>query len=278
MSKHTYLILILLPVAACAVGFTAQAVTPADSVQSSGSVRADMDPYTVDRLNNVLNQVSKHRGLSAGHLIDVISAEFLDTPYRSNMLQGSATTPEKLIIDFTGLDCFTYLDYVEAARRAYSQQDFVSRLILTRYVDGIVGFTYRKHFFSDWANRPYELANDMTATISPDAVSVVKTLNLKADGGNYLPGLPVVQRTITYIPTEHIDRNLVRQLRTGDYIGIYTHEAGLDVTHVGFFIRTNRGPMLRNASSRAENQKVVDSPFMEYIARTPGIIIYRAKQ
>ncbi|MEA5187386.1 DUF1460 domain-containing protein [Xanthomonas fragariae] len=247
-------------------------------MQPSGPVRADMDPYTVNRLNNVLNQVSKHRGLSAGHLIDVISAEFLDTPYRSHMLQGSATTPEKLIIDFTGLDCFTYLDYVEAARSAYSQQDFISRLILTRYVNSIVGFTYRKHLFSDWVNRPYELANDITATISPDAVSVVKMLNLKADGGNYLPGLPVVQRTITYIPTEHIGRNVVRQLRTGDYIGIYTHETGLDVTHVGFFVRTNRGPMLRNASSQAENQKVVDSPLMEYLARAPGIIIYRAKQ
>ncbi|MCW2002873.1 hypothetical protein FHY30_001628 [Xanthomonas arboricola] len=236
-----------------------------------------MDPYTAGKLIAVLDQVARHRHLSTGHMIDVVSAQFLATPYRDHVLQGSASTPEKLIIDFTGLDCFTYLDYVEAARRSYSQQDFVNQLVLTRYVDGIVSFTHRKHFFSDWANRTYELATDITAAVSPDSVTVVKQLNLKADGSNYLPGLPVVQRAITYIPTAHIDAALIRKLRTGDFIGIYTPLAGLDVTHVGFFIMTDRGPMLRNASSRAENQKVVDSPFLDYVARTPGIIVYRAK-
>ncbi|WP_228436952.1 DUF1460 domain-containing protein [Xanthomonas campestris] len=237
-----------------------------------------MDPYTAGKLITVLDQVARHRHLSTGHMIDVVSAQFRATPYRDHVLQGSASTPEKLIIDFTGLDCFTYLDYVEAARRSYSQQDFVNQLVLTRYVDGIVSFTHRKHFFSDWANRTYELATDITAAVSPDSVTVVKQLNLKADGSNYLPGLQVVERAITYIPTAHIDAALIRQLRTGDFIGIYTPLAGLDVTHVGFFIMTDRGPMLRNASSRAENQKVVDSPFLDYVARRPGIIVYRAKQ
>ncbi|MCL1582136.1 DUF1460 domain-containing protein [Xanthomonas nasturtii] len=236
-----------------------------------------MNPYTVQRLDTVLGQVSRHRGLSPGHLIKRISALFLDTPYQANMLQGSATTPEKLIIDFTGLDCFTYLGYVEAARRASSQQDFVDRLVLTRYVDGIVGFPYRKHFFSDWVARPYELADDITASISPNAVSVDKALNLKADGSNYLPGLPVVQRTITYIPVAAVDSNVVGQLRTGDYVGRYSPADGLDVSHVGIFSMTDAGPVLRNASSRPENNKVVDSPFMEYVARTAGIVVYRPK-
>jgi hypothetical protein len=277
MLKNTCLLSTALFLAGCAAGVPAKAATPPAARQTSGPVRADMNPYTVEKLNTVLHRVSAHRGLSAGHLIDVISAEFLGTPYQANMLQGSATAPEKLIIDFTGLDCFTYLDYVDAARRAHSQQDFVDRLVLTRYVDGIVGFAYRKHFFSDWVTRPYQLADDITAAISANAVHVDKALNLKADGSNYLPGLPVVQRTITYIPTEYVDSNVVRQLRTGDYIGRYAPAAGLDVTHVGIFIMTDKGPVLRNASSRPENQKVVDSPFMEYVARTSGIIVYRPK-
>ncbi|OAX89180.1 hypothetical protein A7D16_07905 [Xanthomonas nasturtii] len=262
--------------AGCAASLPAQATTPAAGVQPSGPIRADMNPYTVQRLDTVLGQVSRHRGLSPGHLIKRISALFLDTPYQANMLQGSATTPEKLIIDFTGLDCFTYLGYVEAARRASSQQDFVDRLVLTRYVDGIVGFPYRKHFFSDWVARPYELADDITASISPNAVSVDKALNLKADGSN-LPGLPVVQRTITYIPVAAVDSNVVGQLRTGDYVGRYSPADGLDVSHVGIFSMTDAGPVLRNASSRPENNKVVDSPFMEYVARTAGIVVYRPK-
>ncbi len=39
---------------------------------------------------------------------------------------------------------------------------------------------------------------------------------------------------------------------------------------------TDKGPMLRNASSRKANEKVVDSPFMDYVAKTPGIIVLRA--
>lgn len=277
MMKTTLLLLTSLLIVSCAGGFTAHAQDAPAAAQPGSSARVQMDPYTAGKLIAVLDQVARHRHLSTGHMIDVVSAQFLATPYRDHVLQGSASTPEKLIIDFTGLDCFTYLDYVEAARRSYSQQDFVNQLVLTRYVDGIVSFTHRKHFFSEWANRTYELATDITAAVSPDSVTVVKQLNLKADGSNYLPGLPVVQRAITYIPTAHIDAALIRQLRTGDFIGIYTPLAGLDVTHVGFFIMTDRGPMLRNASSRAENQKVVDSPFLDYVARTPGIIVYRAK-
>lgn len=278
MMKTTLLLLTSLLIVSCAGGFTAQAQDAPATAQPGSSARVQMDPYTAGKLITVLDQVARHRHLSTGRMIDVVSAQFLATPYRDHVLQGSASTPEKLIIDFTGLDCFTYLDYVEAARRSYSQQDFVNQLVLTRYVDGIVSFTHRKHFFSDWANRTYELATDITAAVSPDSVTVVKQLNLKADGSNYLPGLPVVERAITYIPTAHIDAALIRKLRTGDFIGIYTPLAGLDVTHVGLFIMTDRGPMLRNASSRAENQKVVDSPFLDYVARRPGIIVYRAKQ
>ncbi|MEG8064070.1 DUF1460 domain-containing protein [Xanthomonas hortorum pv. gardneri] len=263
--------------AGCAADLPAHESTPSMTVQPSGPVHAEMDPSTLQTLNRVLHQASTHRGLSPGHLIKLLSAEFLGTPYQANMLQGSATTPEQLIIDFRGLDCFTYLDYVEAARHAHSQQDFVDRVILTRYVDGIIGFTSRKHFFSDWVARPYQLADDITATLSPRAVSVDKALNLKADGSNYLPGLPVVQRSITYIPAADVDSTVVRRLRTGDYVGRYSPAPGLDVSHVGIFVMTDQGPVLRNASSRPENEKVVDSPFMEYVARTQGIVVYRPR-
>ncbi|WP_406848407.1 DUF1460 domain-containing protein [Xanthomonas citri] len=277
MSRPACLMFASLLVAGCAVDLPEQAATPPSAVQPAGLERTEIDPSTLQTLHRVLQQASRHRGLSVGHLIKVISAEFLDTPYQANMLQGSATTPEKLIIDFRGLDCFTYLDYVEAARHAYSQQDFVDRLILTRYVHGVVGFTSRKHFFSDWVARPYQLADDITATLSPRAVSVEKDLNLKADGSLYLPGLPVVQRTIAYIPAADVDRTVIQKLRSGDYVGRYSPSAGLDVSHVGIFLQTDHGQVLRNASSRLKNEKVVDSPFMDYVAHTVGIVVYRPK-
>ncbi|AGF76094.1 DUF1460 domain-containing protein [Bartonella vinsonii] len=238
--------------------------------------QVNLDPYTLKKLNVLLKKRSKITDHKTGKIIDFLSSAFLGTPYQANMLQGSEKVPEELIIDFRGLDWSTYLDYVEALRKSTSQTEFINNVIRTRYVDGNINFLNRKHFFTDWAYKEYKLADDITAQISPNAISTEKYLNKKADGGNYLPGLPIVKRNITYIPSNFINEDVISQLQSGDFIGIYTKLDGLDVTHVGFFIKTDNGPMLRNASSRKENEKVVDSPFMDYVAKTPGIIVLRA--
>ncbi|WP_019218920.1 DUF1460 domain-containing protein [Bartonella florencae] len=237
--------------------------------------KVNVDPYTLHKLNDLLKKRSKANHYDRGEMIGLLSEAFLETPYQANMLHGSENKPEKLIIDFRGLDCFTYLDYVEALSKSTSQTEFINNVIRTRYVGGNISFLNRKHFFTDWAYRKYKLATDITAQISPNAVNIEKYLNKKANGENYLPGLPVVKRHITYIPSEFINEKVISHLKTGDLIGIYTKLAGLDVTHVGFFIMTNHGPMLRNASSRKENKKVIDSSFMDYVAKTPGIIVLR---
>nr|WP_122392907.1 DUF1460 domain-containing protein [Pseudomonas syringae group genomosp. 7] len=247
-------------------------------IETEEPISINLDAYTSEKLNSILEAKAKSLFFDKGQMIDLISAKFLGTPYRANMLQGSENITEQLVIDFRGLDCFTYLDYVEALRKSTSQQAFVRNLIQTRYHDGDVDFLKRKHFFTDWAHsKTHALADDITARISSNTVSVEKRLNEKSDGQTYLPGLPVVERSITYIPSDLVDDKVVSHLRTGDYIGVYTKLPGLDVTHVGIFIMTDKGPVLRNASSRKENEKVVDSPFFEYVARTPGIVVFRAK-
>ncbi|MCZ3003890.1 DUF1460 domain-containing protein, partial [Acinetobacter baumannii] len=88
-------------------------------------------------------------------------------PYAANKLQGSLSTPEQLVVDFRGLDCFTYLDYVEALRQSAAQPDFMKNLLRTRYVDGDLDFLSRKHFYTDWAySGTYKPAQDITAQIS----------------------------------------------------------------------------------------------------------------
>ncbi len=277
MRKISLLVLILILV----TGYDVQDSDSQESIlgnkiktQQTNNIK--LDPYTLNKLNALLKKRSETNYQEKGTLIDFLSEAFLGTPYQANMLHGSEKTPEKLIIDFRGLDCFTYLDYVEALRKSTSQTEFINNVIKTRYINGNIHFLNRKHFFTDWAYREYKLATDITAEISPHAVKIEKYLNKKADGENYLPGLPVVKRTITYIPSNFINEEVVGRLQSGDFIGIYTKLAGLDVTHVGFFIMTDKGPMLRNASSRKENEKVVDSPFMDYVAKTPGIIVLRA--
>ncbi|WP_273759327.1 DUF1460 domain-containing protein [Bartonella sp. ML70XJBT.G] len=249
-----------------------------NNMETQQTTRVKLDSYTLKKLNDLLKKRSQANHHKTGEMIGLLSEAFLGTPYQANMLHGSKNTQEKLIIDFRGLDCFTYLDYVEALQKSTSQTEFIKNVIRTRYVNGNVSFLNRKHFFTDWAYREYKLATDITTQISPHAVNTEKYLNKKADGGNYLLGLPVVKRNITYIPSNFIDEEMISRLQTGDFIGIYTKLAGLDVTHVGFFIMTKHGPVFRNASSRKENKKVVDSPFMDYVTKTPGIIVLRALQ
>lgn len=207
-----------------------------------------------------------------------LSRQFLGTPYGANTLVGSAQLPERLVADLEKVDCFTYADYVEALKRAHDRDSFVTGLIAVRYKDGVVGFGQRRHFFTDWAAARPAVATDVTTTLGATAVAVAKHLNAKDGGGVYLPGLPVVDRTVSYLPSAAVDRGVVDHLRTGDYLGAYADDGGLDVTHVGIFVATPAGPMLRNASSRRADNKVVDTPLFDYLRTVPGIVVLRPVQ
>ena len=211
-------------------------------------------------------------------LVKKLSSSFLNTPYVAHQLIGDLHHKEILVADLQSLDCFTFIDYVEALKRAKNVSDFYNQLINIRYKNGQVSFFYRKHFFTDWANGSKLIADDITKNLSPKHVTVVKYLNMKNNNELYLPGIKVVKRKISYLPSDVVDEKVINQLKTGDYIGAYTKINGLDVSHVGIFINTPEGPVFRNASSRKENMKVVDTPFADYLKRVPGIVILRSTQ
>lgn len=237
----------------------------------------NMDSVTSSTLDELLAvRRAAPANMSKGELINLLSARFLGTPYGANMLVGSADRAEELVVDLRRVDCFTFLDYVEALTRSTTRAEFLTNLTETRYTGGTVDFRQRKHFFTDWANTPRTAATDITATLTPAAITVPKNLNTKSDGSPYLPGLPAVDRNITYIPSAAVTDAVIGQLHTGDYIAAYADLPGLDVTHVGIFISTPNGPIFRNATSLAAYQ-VVDTPLSEYIASTPGLVVLRPR-
>lgn len=237
----------------------------------------NIDGYTLYKINTILQELANRPTLSHSERIVFISEKFLGTPYQGHRLHGSEEIPEKLVVDFRGLDCFTYLDYVAALYASHSQDEFFRNIVKTRYVDSEIRFDKRKHFFTDWANSRSKTAEDITARLSPHAITQPKLLNKKSHDQQYIKGIPVVERPITYIPRSAINRQLVNTLSPGDLIGIYTQLGGLDVTHVGFFIMTSQGPVFRHASSNKEAQSVVDSPFISYLSKYPGIVVLRMK-
>lgn len=235
-----------------------------------------IDPASQRKVDEILSSHILPNGqIPIGNKIDIVSARLSGTPYAANTLIGSINTPEKLVVNINGVDCYTFIDYVNALSHASSKSDFFTQLKKTRYVNSDVDFLYRRHFFTDWAARYPANAKDVTPEISANYKKVTKYLNQKEDGSHYINGLDVRKRDINYIPGIAINQDVISQLKTGDYIGIYTNLAGLDVTHVGIFIMTDTGPVFRNASSLKINNKVVDSPFIEYMKGKPGIIVLR---
>ncbi|WP_221740608.1 N-acetylmuramoyl-L-alanine amidase-like domain-containing protein [Vibrio pectenicida] len=225
-----------------------------------------------EHLENIINSNVN----SDSKKIEQLSSVFVDVPYVANQLIGDHQTKEQLVIKFGELDCFTYLDYVEALRKSDHLEEFKYHLIQTRYIEGKIHFLNRRHFFSDWVNEETYNATDVTTELSNLSISVVKKLNQKTSGGVYLVGLPIKERTISYIPSDNVDETVLQNMQNGDYVGAYTDIAGLDVTHTGIFIQTDNGPVYRNASSKRANNRVVDTPFLDYIKTIPGIVVYRA--
>jgi len=155
---------------------------------------------------------------SPGERIDFISEKFLGTPYAGSTLTGSIDTPEVFTIDLEGMDCFTFIDYVEAMSLSDSFPEFKDSLRKIRYSGGVVAFTKRNHFFSDWPINNSQYIKDVTSEVGgKNTVAVSKKLNLKSDGTYYLPGIPVKERTIYYIPSASLSPSVLDKLMTGDY-------------------------------------------------------------
>ena len=212
-----------------------------------------------------------------GAKIEFLSEKFLGTPYAENTLGGSAGIREVLTVNLSGLDCFTYIDYVESLRRSGGFAEFLKNLVEVRYKDAAVRWERRKHFFSDWASGERQNVRDATGEIGGNlAVTEKKKLNRKADGSLWLSGIDVVEREISYIPSEHLGPKILDAVRSGDYLGIYSDSDGLDVSHTGIAVRKNGRVHLRHASSK--HRRVLDEDLAVYMKKRPGLVVYRSNR
>lgn len=230
--------------------------------------------WTEEELDALLRASS---GISdAGGRIVFLSDHFLGTAYREATLEEGSGTREELIINLEEMDCFTFIDYIEAMRLSSSFREFVQKLERVRYRAGAVSYDTRNHFFTDWREYNAEHIADHTSVIGELRTTAIhKRLNEKEDGSLLLPGIPARDRIVSFIPSELVDKEVIAALRTGDYLGIYSGTPGLDVSHVGIFIREGNRIYLRHASSAQGVRKVVDQEFRKYLRGKPGIVILR---
>ena len=236
----------------------------------------ELGKFGEDRLDRIIRKGSEIMDIA--NRIDFLSTQFLDTDYAESTLVGDKDTPEVFVINLRGVDCLTFVEYIEAMRLSDSFPAFESNLRKVRYRYGTVEFANRNHFFTDWIEHNDEFVDDVTEKIGgQNAVKVKKTLNEKEDGSFFLAGIQPVPREIICIPSDSIDDSVLSNLRTGDYAGIYSPFKGLDVSHTGIIIKRENSLYLRHASYQREYQKVVDQDFKDYMTGKPGMIILRPK-
>ncbi len=230
-----------------------------------------------ERLDLMLHESNKIN--YAGLRIDFLSRHFLGTPYQESTLIGGVHTPEVFVINLEGVDCFTFLDYIESMRFSSSFHEFKDNLQKVRYRAGEISFENRNHFFTDWREFNSNRIDDITEQIGGKKVMrIMKLLNVREDGTSFLSGIQNRERLISYIPANAIDNALISELKTGDYIGIYSEKQGLDVSHVGIAVKMENKTYLRHASSLKEQRKVLDQDFKDYITEKSGIIVFRSRK
>jgi hypothetical protein len=237
----------------------------------------NLGTWSRDALDRILLDASLIQ--DPGLRVEYIAQQFLGVPYKESSLIGDAHTEEELVIDLAGVDCFTFIDYIEAMRVSDSFEAFPERLTRVRYRSDQISFTTRNHFFSDWSAYNTDFIEEVTEYIGKQhAGSVRKMLNDKEDGTCWIPGTPLIERNILYIPGSDIDDSIMNRLKTGDYIGVYSELPGLDVSHVGIIVRHDESVILRHASSDNDYRSVVDQDFEQYIKDRPGLIVLRPRK
>lgn len=213
-----------------------------------------------------------------GERIDFLSRQFLGTRYEGSTLIGSDHRTEVFVINLDGVDCFTFIDYIEAMRLSDALEDFTENVRKVRYRQGEVSFENRNHFFTDWREFNASLVDDITEQIGPSVSrNVTKILNEKEDGTYFLPGILPRKREIRYIPSSALDDSVMEKIITGDYAGVYSEVKGLDVSHAGIITKIRDDVYFRHASSAEKHMKVVDEDLRKYISDKPGLVIMRPK-
>ncbi len=245
--------------------------------QGKGDRTCDLGKWNRAKIDQLLTAAQPLK--QPGQRVAFISAAFLGTPYRSHTLIGSETTPEKFVVRLDHVDCFTFLDYVEALRRSADFDAFIANLRRVRYQQGQVSFLSRNHFFSLWGNSPLAPLRDVTSQVGgADTRWVTKNLNWNGTGTPFLPGYPVRKQVIAFIPARAVDSAIVARLQPGDYIGIYSTHPGLDVSHTGIVIKKGDTVYLRHASSKWLRKRVRDVRLLPYLAGRKGLVVYRPQE
>lgn len=231
-----------------------------------------------------------------------IMERFMGTPYAAGTLE-TYPDEERLTVNLDSMDCTTFVETVlalasTAGSHRTSWRDYLVTLEGMRYRRGeLDGYPSRLHYFSDWVVDNVHRGNVTDATNSfSNHRTQIKTLDYMSRNASKYPALAdsanlagvknfemgFRKHQYPYIPYSLINAKEVKdRLRDGDVVAILTKVNGLDVSHMGFIMKNEKGiPYLVHASSK-EGKIILDKlPLSDYLKKNgfPGIRVIRMKE
>jgi hypothetical protein len=235
-----------------------------------------------------------------GEVITEIGASFIGTPYEAAALEKS--TDEQLVVNFSGLDCTTFLETALTLARCIksgdtSFKDYQKELTKIRYRDGFIDkYPSRLHYFSDWIfdNEKKGIIKDITKDLGGESINF-KINFMSAHSGSYKhlrenPGfVPIIKKQENIISKREyflILKDKVSQvedkINNGDLIAFVTNIKGLDISHTGIaFMKDDGRIYLLHAPSEGTKIQITQNPLQEYLnkfKKHKGIIVLRAQE
>lgn len=238
------------------------------------------------------------RGLDTvplGVAIAAIGRTFVGTAYVPRTLEVEG--PERLVINFQGLDCVTFVEnafalarFVRAggaellADRPVAEALYERLLRELRYRDGVIdGYASRLHYFSDWiadnARRGLvrDLGRELGGVRDGEPIDFMSTHTSSywqlADPAN-VERIRTIEARLSaegrwYVPENRI-AGVADRIRDGDVIAATSTVPGLDVAHTGLALWVDGALHLLHAPLVGDSVEVSALPLAERILGIEG--------
>jgi hypothetical protein len=233
--------------------------------------------------------------LPLGGAMATIGRTFVGTPYVPNTLEVEG--PERLVIDFRGLDCVTFVENVFAlarfvhgggigrlADRGRAEAAYETLLRGIRYRNGVIaGYPSRLHYFSDWIGQhdARGLVEDVTEALGGvpetervDFMTTHTSAYRQLEHADNVAAVRAAEERLSasrrhYLPESGIGAAASR-IRDGDVIAATSTVPGLDVAHTGLALWVDGRLHLLHAPLVGDSVEISTVPLADRIAGIAG--------
>jgi Protein of unknown function (DUF1460) len=256
-----------------------------------------------EKFDAIVAQAAAWKQYPIGTRTALVGRALAGTPYKGFTLEIHDHI-EAPSVNLHGLDCWTFFEIslafarmLDAPQEQWTPSTLLRYIELDRYRGGQCDGTYlsRLHYLEEWLhdNDRRGLVADLTRTLGGERTSSStgemtinwRTYRYMRANPALRPMIRAMEERVATMPMYHIPKSRVPSiepsLRSGDVIGITTHDpGGTGTSHVGIAYRTPDGVLrfMHASAPRNHGRVVLDARLSDYLNRFrthAGIIVAR---